>query len=178
MSPLSGRRIERRRDRADERPPESRRSTAGPPRCCPSAGRHRRCDTCRNGSAGRGDRPPGRHHQAVHALAEFRIALLLGQEVGARAAVARLPGVAAVGGVEHAGRGDADPDLLRVVADASTSECRISPAPPRLPVRPRRVFAQAVDMPPGLAAVVAAEQPGRLDAGVEAAVRRRRSRPP
>ena len=43
------------------------------------------------------------------------------------------------------------------------------PGAARPPVRPRRVVAQALDVPPGLAAVVAPEQPGRLDAGVEAA---------
>ena len=42
-----------------------------------------------------------------------------------------------------------------------------------VPLRPRRVFLQPVDMLPVVAAVVAAEQPGRLHAGIEAAVLRR-----
>ena len=42
------------------------------------------------------------------------------------------------------------------------------PAAAGLPVRPRRMLPQTRDMLPGLAAVVAAEQAGRLDAGIEA----------
>ena len=42
------------------------------------------------------------------------------------------------------------------------------PAAARLPVRARGVLAQAGDVPPRLAVVIASEQPGRLDAGVQA----------
>ncbi len=42
------------------------------------------------------------------------------------------------------------------------------PAAARLPVRARRVIAQAGDVPPRFAIVVALEQPGRLDPGVQA----------
>src|SRR5690606_19917160 len=55
-----------------------------------------------------------RQHEAVHALADLGIALVLRVEVGARTAVARLPRLAAVGGVEHAGRRDPDPDFPSV----------------------------------------------------------------
>ena len=83
-----------------------------------------------------------RLHEAVHALAELRIALLLRQVVGARAAVARLPGLAAVGGVEHAGRRDPDPDLP-LVALVGNQRVQDQPGAARLPVRPRRMVAQA-----------------------------------
>ena len=92
-----------------------------------------------------------RHHQAVHALAELRIVLALGQEIGPRAAVARLPALAAVGAVEHAGRGDADPDLPAVLG-MEEQRVQDEPGAAGVPLRPRRVLLQPFDMPPRLAA--------------------------
>ena len=110
-----------------------------------------------------------RHHQAVHALAEFRVVLAFRKEVGARALVARLPGRAAVGGVKHAGRRDADPDLPLVLG-MQDKRMQDQPGAARVPVRPRRMFLQPVEMLPGLSLVVAPEQAGRLHAGIEHAV--------
>src|SRR5579864_7011058 len=47
------------------------------------------------------------------------------------------------------------------------------PGPARLPLRLRGMFSQTGDMAPGEAVIIAAEQTGRLDAGVEYARRRR-----
>ena len=113
-------------------------------------------------------RHAGRHRQPVHALAVFRVALALRQVVAADPAVARLPGVAAVRGVEDAGAGDADPELA-LVRGVRHQRVQDQPAAAGLPVRPRRVVAQPGDVPPARAAIVAAEQPGRLDAGVQRA---------
>ena len=77
-----------------------------------------------------------RHDQAMHALAEFRVVLALRKEVGARAAVARLPGLAAVGGVKDAGRRNADPDLP-VVLGVQNQRMQDQPGAARIPVRPR-----------------------------------------
>jgi hypothetical protein len=57
----------------------------------------------------------GRRDHAVDALAVLRVAHLLGQIVGPGAAVAGLPGGAPIAAVEHAGAGDADPELASVV---------------------------------------------------------------
>src|SRR5690606_27175927 len=51
-----------------------------------------------------------RLHEAVHALAEFGIALVLWHEIGTGAFVARLPRPTTVLSIEDAGRRDADPD--------------------------------------------------------------------
>src|SRR4051794_18742483 len=56
-----------------------------------------------------------RHDEVVHALAELRIFLVVGQEVGACALVARLPVLSAVGRMEDAGGRDADPDPVLVL---------------------------------------------------------------
>ena len=118
-----------------------------------------------------------RHGQVVHALAGLGVALLLGQEVAARAAVAGLPGPAAVRGVEHAAGRDRDPELLRVLG-MGHQRVQDQPAAAGLPVRPRGMLAQAGDVAPGPAAVVAAEQARGLDPGIDGvAARRRCSRP-
>ena len=107
----------------------------------------------------------------MHALAEFGVALVLGQEVGAGALVARLPGLAAIGAVEHAGRRDADPDAL-VVFGIDHERMQDQPGAAGLPVLARGMLLQPVDMVPGLAAVVAGEKARRLHAGIKAAVAR------
>src|SRR5713226_9920722 len=100
---------------------------------------------------------PGRHDEAMHALAVFRVVLSGRQEVGPGAAVARFPRLAAIGGVEHAGRGDGDPELPRV-ARMGDERMQDEPAAARRPFRPRWVVAQSGDMPPRAAAIVAAEE--------------------
>src|SRR6202022_3694895 len=78
------------------------------------------------------------HHEAVHALAVMGVVLSPRQEIGTRAPVAGLPGLAAVGRVEDAGGRDADPDLL-VVLRMENERMQNHPAAARLPVGPRRV---------------------------------------
>ena len=143
----------------------------------PAAGRHPRCGTCRNGSAGRAGRAPGGHGQVVHALAGLGVALLLGQ-------VSR-----------SACRGCGPPRSRRHrrCGTRRRSRCRPRAGPGRrgghqrvqdqaaaagLPVRARGMLAQPRDMAPGLAAILAAEQAGGLDAGIDRCRRGRRcSRP-
>ena len=73
--------------------------------------------------------------------------------------------------VEHAGRRDADPDLVLVMRmDDQRVQDQAGAA--GMPVFARRVVPQSLDMRPGLAPIVAAEQAGRLHAGIEAAVAR------
>ena len=79
--------------------------------------------------------------------------------------------LAAVGRLERAHGGCGDPHPV-VVGWVSDDRVEAQPAVARLPVGPRRVLAQPGHVAPGLAAVVAPEQPGRLDAGVERPVRR------
>ena len=93
-------------------------------------------------------------------------------EVGAHALVAQVPGLAAIGRLERAHRRDADPHPV-VVGWMGHDRVQAQAAVARLPLRPRRVLAQACDVAPGLPAVIAAEQAGRLDAGIERAVRGR-----
>ena len=108
----------------------------------------------------------------MHALAEFRIALALGQEVGARALVARRPGRAAVAGVEDARRRNRHPDPLRIVG-IEHDRMQDQPAAAGLPIRTRRWSRRPFDRREALAAVVADEQARRLDADVKTAVRER-----
>ena len=117
-------------------------------------------------------RAPRRHHQAMHALAELRVALLFRQEIAACAAVARLPGRAAVLRVKNAGRGDRNPHALfvgRIGHDGMEDQS----ARARLPLRARWVIAQPAHMRPGLTVILADEQARGLDARVEPAMRRR-----
>src|SRR3954464_5728460 len=110
----------------------------------------------------------GRERQPVHALAVFRVALALRQEVAADTAVAGLPGLTAIRGMEDTSAGDPDPELpcVRWVRQQRVQD---QPAAARLPMRPRGVIAQPGDMMPDGAAILAAEQSGRLDPGVERA---------
>src|SRR5690606_17413823 len=107
-----------------------------------------------------------RRHEAVHALPELRITLVLRIEVGARAAVTRLPGLASVGSVEDARRRDRHPKLLLVLR-VRHQTVEDEPGAARLPLRPRRMVAQAGQVVPRCAAVVAAEQPCRLHPGIK-----------
>ena len=59
----------------------------------------------------------------------------------------------------------------------TTSECKISPPPPGVPVWPRRMIAQARHMFPGQAVIVAPEQPCRLHAGIEPPIAMARQAP-
>src|SRR6185312_9830679 len=77
----------------------------------------------------------GRHHQAVHALAMFRVALSLREKVGARPLVARLPALAAIGAVKHAGGGNGDPELPRI-GGMRHDRMQDEAAAARLPARP------------------------------------------
>src|SRR4029079_11253925 len=102
----------------------------------------------------------GRHHQTVYALAEFRIVLSFGQEVGAGATVARLPRLAAVPGVEDARGRDAHPDLLLVFGmrdDGMEDEAGAT----RVPVLAAWVMLQALDVAPGGSVVVGGKKTGR-----------------
>ena len=117
----------------------------------------------------------GGHRELVDALAGLRIGSRR-VEFGADADVARLPGRAAVAGLEDADGRDPDPRPVRVgrVGDDRVQD---QPAGARLPGRPRRVVGQALDVPPGRAAVLAAEEAGGLDPGEQRAIGRRRERP-
>src|SRR5665213_539941 len=103
----------------------------------------------------------------MHALAEFGVFAFFRQEVASRALVARFPRRAAIGCMEYAGGGNADPELPPVVR-MKNQRMQDQPAAARLPVRPRRMIAQAGDVVPGLAGIVAAKQSRRLDTGVKA----------
>src|SRR5690606_30639013 len=112
---------------------------------------------------------PGRLHEAVHALAEFGIALVLRHEIGTGAFVARLPRPTTVLSIEDAGRRDADPDagfVGRIGYERMQDQAR----PARVPFRPGGMISQALDMPPAFAAIVACKQARGLDARVERAV--------
>jgi hypothetical protein len=72
--------------------------------------------------------------------------------------------------VEHAGGGDPDPELVGILGmrhDVVQDET----AAARHPLGPARVLGQTLDVLPGLAVVVADEQPGGLDPGIEPAMR-------
>ena len=117
----------------------------------------------------------GGHRELVDALAGLREAVLR-VELGADADVARLPRLAAVARLEDADGRDPDP---RPVGVGRVGDDRVQdqPAGARPPGRSRRVVGQALDMPPGRAAVVAAEEAGRFDAGEQPAIGRRREAP-
>ena len=87
----------------------------------------------------------GGERDIMHALAEFGVALSLGQVVAAGAGVARAPGLAAVLGVEHAGGGDADPEPARI-GGVGDDRMQDQPRAARLPFRPRGVAAQALEL--------------------------------
>ena len=112
----------------------------------------------------------GRHDQLVDALAGDRVGV--GQEVGTDAAVARLPGRAAVLGGEGPDRRDGDPHLRRV-AGVGDDRVQAEAAGAGLPGPARGVLGQAGHVPPGQAAVLAPEEAGRGDAGVERVAARR-----
>ena len=112
---------------------------------------------------------PGGHHQLVDALAGLR--RRAGHEVGPDALVARLPGRPAVGRLERPDGRDRDPHPIRV-GRVGTIEWRISPPAPGCPGRSAGVVRQALDVGPGPAAVIAPEQAGDPDAGVDRAVGR------
>ena len=61
---------------------------------------------------------------------------------------------------------------LVVVVGMRQQRVQDQPGAAGVPMRPRRMLLQALDVLPGLAAVVGAEQPGGLDPGIEAAVAR------
>ena len=109
----------------------------------------------------------GRRDQLVDALAELRGRAR--HEVGPDAPVARLPGRAAVARLEGPDGGDADPHPPRV-GGVGHDRVEDQAAVAGLPLRPRRVVGQAGHVGPGRAAVVAPEEPGRLDAGEDGAV--------
>ena len=101
----------------------------------------------------------------VHALAELGLGVV-GQEARDDAPVAGLPGRAAVVAAVHAGGRDGDQEARRV---ARVEEHRVEAeaAAARLPPRPVGVVPQPLHEGEGAAAVVAAEQGRRFDAGVE-----------
>src|SRR5439155_14282412 len=105
--------------------------------------------------------PAGRVRVAgdlVHALAELGIGI--GREAGADAFVARLEGLAAVfGEVVAAGR-DAEVHAVALAQDGVHAESAVA----GLPFASVVVVADAGNHGPGIAAVAAAEERGRLDA--------------
>ena len=107
----------------------------------------------------------------MDALAELRITLILRVVVTARALVARLPALAAILGVEHAGGGDAGPQLLRI-GRVRHQRVQDQPAAARHPAITGRMRVQPRHRHPALAAIGAAEQARRLHPGIEAAIGR------
>ena len=101
----------------------------------------------------------------VHALAELR-RRCVGHERHDDAAVARRPGRAAIVAAVHARCRDGNEEPFRIRrVDEDRVQAHASPA--RHPLGPMRMIPQAAHQREGTAAVVAAEQRGRLDAGVE-----------
>ncbi len=98
--------------------------------------------------------------------ADAGLGVRVGQVVGPDALVARLPGGAAVVGLEDAHRGDADPHPGGI-GGMGHDGVEDEPAVAGLPVRSGGMVAQAGHVRPGRAAVVGAEEAGRLDARVE-----------
>ena len=103
----------------------------------------------------------------MHALAELGITHAFGEIVGANARISSCPSGAAVHGVEHADRRDADPKLVGVIGmryDRVQVEFRAA----RRPVRPRRMLLQAVQVRPARAGILADKQARRFDPEVDA----------
>src|SRR3990170_83806 len=110
----------------------------------------------------------GGHHELVDALPEFRVGIW--GEAGADAAIARLPGEAAVACLERADRGDTDPQPGRVGAvrdDRMEDETTVS----RVPLRARRMVGEPGHVLPGRPTVHAPEEARRLDARIDGAMR-------
>ena len=107
-------------------------------------------------------RLPGRHHQAMDALAEFGITLLLGQVNRQRVPRLRGSQLSPPSAVWNTPAAEMPTQIWSVSLGMRHERMQDQPAAAGLPVRPRRMVAQAGDMLPGLAIVVAAEQPGRL----------------
>src|SRR3990170_6323633 len=110
----------------------------------------------------------GGHHELVDALPEFRVGIW--GEAGADAAIARLPGEAAVACLERADRGDTDPQPGRVGAvrdDRMEDEAAVS----RLPLRARRMVGETGHVLPGRPTINAPEEARRLDARIDGAMR-------
>src|SRR5689334_14315072 len=100
----------------------------------------------------------------VHALPELRV--LVGQELGADALVARRPGPAAVvGAIDAAGRdGDEHPAaVLRVRDDRVQAQA----AAARLPLLAVRMLPESLDELERLPRVARLEESGGLDAAVD-----------
>src|SRR3990170_2848555 len=109
----------------------------------------------------------GGHHELVDSLPEFRVGIW--GEAGADAAIARLPGEAAVACLERADRGDADPQPGRVGAVRDyrmEDEAAVS----RLPLRARRMVGEPGHVLPGRPTINAPEEARRLDARIDGAV--------
>src|SRR3954464_7818698 len=100
--------------------------------------------------------------QLVHALAE--VGRRSGVEVRADTLVAGLPRRAAVGCLERADGRDADPHVIGV-RWIERNRMQDQAAGSGHPLRAARMVAQSSDVRPRLAAVVAAEETSRLDAG-------------
>ena len=84
--------------------------------------------------------------------------------------VARCSGLAAVGRVEYAGGRDADPELVGI-GRMGDDVVKDQPAAAGDPVGAGRVVGETLDMLPGFAVVLAHEEPGGLDPGIEPAMR-------
>ena len=109
----------------------------------------------------------GGHHELVDALPGDRQRVR--HEIGPDAGVARLPGQAAVTGLERPDRRDRDPHPVRV-GGMGHDRVEDQPACSGLPGRPARMVRQALDVGPRPAAIVAPEQTGDPDPGVHAAM--------
>ena len=113
----------------------------------------------------------GRHHELVHAVADLGV---LDRPVGAQAPVARRPGRAVVRGLEDAEPLHDDPEAGRIVGmrqDARQAEMAGRLVGRIVPGRAARLAVERAQQRPGLAAVTALEQAGRLGAGQHAPVR-------
>src|SRR2546428_5689946 len=121
------------------------------------------------------DRPVSRGvpGQLVHALAPLRI--LVRQESGPHAAVLGRPASSAVPRLERADGADTDHEVPRILwIDKHGVEAQTTVA--WLPILPRRMVVQRLDVLPGVPAVVAAEQRRGLDPGEDRIGCIRRSR--
>ena len=109
-----------------------------------------------------------RHDEAVHALAEFGIALVLGVEVAPACRGCAAPRSCRRRPCRTRRRRRSPTQICFSSSGCETSECRISPPPPGCHSGrdgcSRKPETCCQLSPPSLAA----EQPGRLDAGVEA----------
>src|SRR5687768_12860584 len=103
-----------------------------------------------------------RHDELVHTLPGLGVRV--GREAGSDPAISSLPGGATIFGGERPDRADRDPHPLRV-AWMGNDRVADEAARARLPAGTARVVAQARDVRPGLAAVVAPEQASGLGPG-------------